>query len=155
MPSWLQKFLDSLGGLDKLLWLPALGAIIVAIVGAVWALYQYVVTRRVEARQPFLSQQLTLYFKAAEVTGKFTVLTPNTDEWTKNEAVFWELYWSELSVVETEEVEEAMVKVGKALDAYKKSANVAKKDELNDAIYNLAHAIRDSIRRGWRASLLF
>ena len=127
------------------------GATIVAVVGSAWTLYQYIVTRRIEVRQPFLNRQLDLYFTATEVVGSFAILKPNTQEWEKNESKFWELYWSELSIVESDQVEKAMINVGKALQPYKaQPADGKTKEELNDRIYELAHAIRDSIKRGWR-----
>jgi hypothetical protein len=128
-----------------------IGATIVAVVGAAWTLYRYIVTRRIEVRQPFLNKQLELYFKAASVVGNFAKIKPNTEEWKKNESDFWELYWSELSIVESNQVEKAMINVGEALKSYKADPiNDKKKEELNDRIYELAHAIRDSIKQGWR-----
>jgi hypothetical protein len=115
------------------------------------ALYQYMITRRVEARQPFLNKQLELYFRTAAVVGKFAVLKPNTEEWARNEAEFWEIYWSELSVVESEEVEKGMVKVGHAIGQYNATpASEEKKKALNVEIYELADAIKASVKRGWR-----
>jgi hypothetical protein len=123
----------------------------ISLVGAAWTLYQYIVTRRIEVRQPFLNKQLELYFKAASVVGNFAKIKPNTEEWKKNESDFWELYWSELSIVESNQVEKAMINVGEALKSYKADPiNDKKKEELNDRIYELAHAIRDSIKQGWR-----
>jgi|HubBroStandDraft_6_1064221.scaffolds.fasta_scaffold1816017_2 hypothetical protein len=44
-----------------------------------------------------------------------------------------------------------MINVGEALKPYKADpTNDKKKEELNDRIYELAHAIRDSIKHGWR-----
>jgi hypothetical protein len=59
-------------------------------------------------------------------------------------------YWSELSMIETPEVEKAMIVPGTALSAYKaapndKEANIV----LDNSIYGLAHAIRKGIESSW------
>ena len=110
------------------------------------------VTRRIEVQKPFLEKQLALYFEAAQVAGRLVTLQPGADRWNANESRFWELYWSELSMVESEAVEEAMVKLGKALNAYKAApADKKVRDDLQDAVYELAHAIRDGIEAAWKS----
>jgi hypothetical protein len=53
-------------------------------------------------------------------------------------------------VVESSAVEEAMVKVGNALQAYKaQPADDAKQRDFTNAIYRLSHAIRDGITSVW------
>jgi hypothetical protein len=149
--SFLHTWKDELG---------VLGGLAGAIFLGGWTLYHFLATRRVEARQPFLNKQLELYFKAAAVVGKFAVLEPKTETWTENEDEFWSLYWSELSVVESKNVEGAMVAVGKAVTACRKAvggedrhALKDRKEDLKRASYNLAHAIRESVERGWRGRL--
>jgi hypothetical protein len=129
------------------------GSAIAAVGAALWALFQFIATRRLQARQPFLTKQLELYFRAASVVGQFAILKPENEEWRKNEEIFWELYWSELSVVESQEVEDAMVAVKEALEPYKASPTDKTRAALNETIYKLAHAIRDSIKRGWRGRI--
>ena len=145
-------------------WLPVL----TVVVGALWGLYTFIdhqkevareadrqqsqqaATRLLEAQKPFLEKQLALYFEAAQVVGKLVTLKPGDTEWGSNENRFWQLYWSELSMVEDRDVEGAMVKVGKQLAEYKKSPN---KDEnaraLEISVYELAHAIRNGIQTTW------
>jgi hypothetical protein len=105
----------------------------------------------VEVRQPFLNKQLELYFRAASVVGRFATLKPSTDKWADNEDAFLQLYWSELSVVESREVESAMVEVKKAIERYKAAPNDDQALKgLDGCIYELAHSIRRGIKRGWR-----
>jgi hypothetical protein len=95
-------------------WLPVL----TVVVGALWGLYTFIdhqkevareadrqqsqqaATRLLEAQKPFLEKQLALYFEAAQVVGKLVTLKPGDTEWGNNENRFWQLYWSELSMVE-------------------------------------------------------
>jgi hypothetical protein len=145
-------------------WLPVL----TVVVGTLWGLYTYLdhqkevanqaarqdkqqaAARLFEAQKPLLEQQLALYFEAAQVAGKLVTLKPGDSEWGNNENRFWQLYWSELSMVESRDVEGAMVNVGKQLVEYKKYPN---KDEnihaLNTSVYELAHAIRNGIQTAW------
>ena len=148
-------------------WLPVL----TVVVGALWALYTYLdhqkevrqeaarqadkdaVTRRIEVQKPFLEKQLALYFEAAQVAGRLVSLKPGVGSWSENENRFWELYWSELSMVESEAVEQAMVNVGTALTAYKSAPDSQPaKRALEKSIYDLAHAIRDGIAAAWKAN---
>jgi hypothetical protein len=145
-------------------WLPVL----TVVVGAGWGLYTYLdhqkevqrdqtrqateeaATRRIEVQKPFLEKKLTLYFEAAQIAGRLATLKPGAEAWNDTENRFWQLYWSELSMVETDAVEEAMVKVGQALTILKNSPeDKDARRALNEAIYELAHAIRDGIESAW------
>ncbi|TWB93209.1 hypothetical protein FBZ93_111248 [Bradyrhizobium macuxiense] len=164
---------------DKILrimqaWLPVL----TVVGGAIWALTTFLAherdtardlaqqvdkeakTRAIEARQPFLKKQLSLYYEAASVAGKLVSLSsPNEPEWHDSERRFWELYWSELAMVEDPPVETAMVGFSDALNNYKaahRNAPAADADKLqdarrpmNNAALDLAHAIRASISTQW------
>ena len=142
--------------------------VLTVVVGALWALYTYLdhqkeVTREaarqekqqttarlLEAQRPFLEKQLALYFEAAQVAGKLVTLKPGNAEWDNNENRFWQLYWSELSMVESPAVEVAMVKVGERLSNYKNSPNNKEPTQaLDGSVYDLAHAIRDGIQAAW------
>jgi hypothetical protein len=58
---------------------------------------------------------------------------------------FWELYWSELSMVEDAIVEKAMMNLGDSLANSEPSA-------VKNASYQLAHAVRDSLASSWGLS---
>jgi hypothetical protein len=157
-----------------------------AVIGGLWIAYTYLDhqkeiqtqqaiqaekdnrTRLIEARKPFADKQLALYIEAAQVVGKLVTLTPDDDEWKSVERRFWELYWSELTIVEDKGVEEAMVKFSKHLYDYtavykvlkgKESLTTVDKEENkrlldNDAL-DLAYAIRKSIESEWNGGNLF
>lgn len=158
--------------------LPALTAII----GGLWIAGTYLndqrinahkeaISRLIEAQRPFLERQLKMYVEATEVVGKMVTITPSSTEWDGLERRFWELYWTELTMVEDKMVEEAMVKYSKALFDYsgvyktieaKKVEMKAKNLDLwtadmeeprqrlqGDAL-ELAQAIRTSIANRWK-----
>jgi hypothetical protein len=61
---------------------------------------------------------------------------------------FWELYWAELSMVESGEVEAGMVRFAGQLNIYHKGGNNLK--ILETCSYEVAHAVRRSIQERWR-----
>jgi hypothetical protein len=145
--------------------------VLTVVIPAVWAFYTYLdhqkeiaraaaaqsakeaSTRLIEARRPFLEKQLQLYFETAHVTGALITFRLGA-EWDKNRTRFWELYWSELSMVEDHGVEAAMVKFGQALDDWMAIGDDTrnkpeKQSPLQEAAYELAHAMRASIEREW------
>jgi|SRR5215468_5343799 len=142
-----------------------------AILGGLWVVFTYIdgqrenhrkelETRRIETQRPFLEKQLTLYFEAAQVTGKLVVLTPDEKLWEDTERRFWMLYWSELSMVEDKGVERAMVTFSKHLQGYTSARKALQeqhqpindtqmKQQIDGAALELAHAIRASIEARW------
>jgi hypothetical protein len=141
--------------------------VLTAVVGALWGLFVYIDNensarlqetrnaeaanraRLIEAQQPFLQKQLALYFETAKVLGDIASTHPDSAEWQAAERRFWALFWSELSMVETHAVEEAMVECGRALEEFKAARSDATRSALNNATYNVAHAIRDAIAGSW------
>jgi hypothetical protein len=108
-------------------------------------------TRLLEVQKPFIAQQLSLYFQAANVVGKIASLDRSKQDWIDAYQRFQELYWSELSMVEDKVVETAMVNFGKALDAYRGMPSLQSEVQLR--AYCLAHAIRESIQGTWSVQL--
>jgi hypothetical protein len=142
--------------------------IIVVIASGLWVAYTYFTDRArdrdkeieqskrdstvalINAQQPFLKKQLELYFETSRVVAILATAVPDSDEWRASEKRFWELYWSELSVVEDGVVESAMVETCKAMMKYK----LAPRDHLaqltfEGATYDLAHALRRGFYNSW------
>jgi hypothetical protein len=116
-----------------------------------------------EARRPFLEKQLERYLETAAIVGKIVTLKEDDSEYAKALVRFWQLYWTELSVVEDSLVKEAMQKVGgqlKFIDAVKAGsfANEEARQRylesqhktLQVLAYSLAQAIRASVDASWR-----
>jgi hypothetical protein len=99
-----------------------------------------------EARKPFLERQQTLYFEAASAASKLATLESGAERDTARKR-FYHLFWGELSVVEDELVESAMVRFKNTLELYE--AGEASKSELEQMSLNLARSCRDSLARGW------
>jgi hypothetical protein len=120
-----------------------------------------------ESQKTFLERQLQLYFEVSRVTAKLATLParlPDTGpadnetyEWANRR--FWELYWGELSVVESPEVARAMVDFGEQLRKVTdcRAANEgdcrSQQEQLSGLSYKLAGRLRESIQAGWDYAL--
>lgn len=82
---------------------------------ALWTVFEFSASARIEARKPFLERQLGLCLEATRVAA---IIATATDEEHRKKANdrFWELYWGELVIVENNEVKTAMNNFKHALD---------------------------------------
>jgi hypothetical protein len=110
--------------------------------------------RMFEARKPFNEMQLELYAQVAKVTGEIVTTTDFANpKWGENVRRFYQLFWTELSMVEDHEVKKEMEKFSTELrnitrvDDYK--SKVPHLRELQQASYRLASALRASIASSW------
>lgn len=99
-----------------------------------------------EARKPFLERQQTLYFEAASAASKLATLEAGAERDAARKR-FYHLFWGELSVVEDELVESAMVRFKNTLELYE--SGEAGKGDLEQMSLTLARSCRDSLARGW------
>ena len=103
--------------------------------------------QEIEAAKPFLELRQNRYMETVQVAAVLSspdVHTP--DEIKKARKRFWELYWAELSMVEDAKIEGAMIKLGDSLNP-----NLNPTPQQN-AAYELAHALRDSLTKSWGVS---
>jgi hypothetical protein len=124
---------------------------VVAFVAASWVVWTYVEARARESKRPFLEKQLELYFEACEVTATMASDTSERERVDKAEIRFRQLYWGELALVETNDVERIMEAFANVF-AEVSSSPVAvqfRRSLLTELAYQLAHACRTSIAKGW------
>src|SRR5262249_43441625 len=104
-----------------------------------------------EAQKPFLQKQLELYFYTLEVVGRLVTMPSDSEEWKINNMRFWQLYWTELAMVETEEVEQAMRNFGHQLKRIdfggSNSPSGAAGRPIDSCAYELSRAIKQSIQK--------
>ena len=164
---WVRVVLALVQGL-----LPAL----TAVVGALWIAWTYIenqkqaevsrieqatrenTARLLEARKPFLAEQLARYIETAQVAGKLVTTTDFAgSEWQTQLRRFEELYWTELSMVENETVKERMQQFSRQLlriDANKSQPpNDNEVEKLRQDSYVLARALRRGIEATWDVNL--
>ena len=99
-------------------------------------------TRRIEATRPFLERQFQLYVETSQVVA--VLVTPASDEQHNKARIrFEELYWSELALVEDQQVAGAMRDFRDALE---------QEQNLPNASLNLMKVLRASLDTAWGIS---
>jgi type II secretory pathway pseudopilin PulG len=150
--------------------------ILVAIAGGLWTVQTYFAnleqtsrqeqaaqekeqhSQLLQAQQPFLEHRWKAYIETSAVVGQLVALDTSEPAWQDARRRFWELYWSELAMVETPTVASAMVDFGRQLTSVTSALNgdqAALKNgvgRLNAAAIAVAHALRDSIQVSWGLS---
>jgi hypothetical protein len=97
-----------------------------------------------EARKPYLELRQKMYLDAINSAAVLASETNYSEkEIKKARARFWELYWAELSFVEETGVETAMKTLGEVIKPNMRPT------EQQILTYELAHALRDSLKRSW------
>jgi len=96
-----------------------------------------------DATKPFLEKQLLFYSEATAVASRIATLSDGVDR-KKNIQRFWELYWGELAMVESKDVESAMVNLGRAL-----IENPSDRGSLEQLSLRLADSCRHSLAKSW------
>lgn len=109
--------------------------------------WQDVETRRLEARKPFLEEQLRLYTEAAQTVAILASVDRESPEFAEAEKRFWTLYWGELSLVESPNVESAMVMMGRCLHG--DCSDCPRKPDIEHCALAVAHASRESLAESW------
>jgi len=120
------------------------------IIPAALGFWNYSVAAQRDSKKPFLDKQLSLYFEASQAASQLATL-PNGKNREQASIKFWELYYGQLSLVESPDVESAMDKFGEALRRYEKKESGLR--ELQQLSLKLSHACRDSLSESWGVSL--
>jgi hypothetical protein len=137
---------------------------VAAIATAIWAVNGYLgeqqknreqqevarIGRLSEARKPFYELQLKAYTNVAEVAGRLAAIEEKSkvsEEWMAARKRFYELYWSELSMVEDEIVKNQMVKIEPIVRNPETAPN--NRFELTERVYCLAAILKLSIASNW------
>lgn len=116
-------------------------AVCLTAAGLVWGVTQFLVTKRIEARQAYLSYQLKTYQDAARVAAQLATLPKDHAARPAALERFWELYWGELVLVEDPVVEARMAMFKRGMDA--------DSSRLPEMAYCLAHSLRSSLASSW------
>lgn len=113
---------------------------------------------RLEARKPFLEQQMKLCFDASEAASTLATTT-DVGDWDKAKSRFWLLYWGPLSIVERPlaqstigPVEAGMKVFGDQLKPLQANPSLPV-SVLERPSINIAHACRDLILDSWEIQL--
>lgn len=101
-------------------------------------------SRKIEAAKPFLELRQKLYLEALNSASVLASKSVHSEEEiVKAKKRFSELYWGELSLIEESSIEQKMIAVAK-------SENLSDSiSPTQNATYNLAHAMRESLIKSW------
>jgi len=149
-----------------------------AVIGGLWVAWTYVDnqraaskhdqaqaerderTRRIEAQKPFSSIQLSLFMEAGKVTGELAAFDKSTENWADSAewkgyyTRFYQLFWTELSIVEDDDIKSSMVQFSAQLKTVlREPKNETAQKELQQVAYRLARTIRKSIQNTWDVDL--
>ena len=107
--------------------------------------------REFDAIAKFKEVQIAKYKEATEVISNIIYADDYTSAEFKNSLkIFWQFYWVELSAVEDQPVESAMVELGKIINTLKnknfENMTESEKQELLVTGYKVAQAIKKSAR---------
>lgn len=149
---------------------------IAALVSAIYPVYSYVDTRRLEARRPLLELQFDLYQEAVAVASRLGTVVCEADDracvrgYLKDCQRFLDLYWGQLAIVEDRRVEQAMIAFRRAfkdrheaLCAPDHIDEIATRDKrtgdadgtpLAHLSLRLAHCVNASLQDSWGVDLL-
>jgi hypothetical protein len=109
-----------------------------------------------EARKPFIDKQLDLYVRTAKIAGALVATNGDIvkrDEWLAMFREFEQLYWTELSMVEDDNVKMAMQDLYPRLKWARDQVNVVPEaawHDVQESSYRLAKALRGSIEATWK-----
>jgi hypothetical protein len=152
----------------------ALVPALVTIVGGLFVAYRYItdqrhardqeskqanqenIARLIEARKPFAAIQLQLFIEAGKIAGQLAAFDKSTLNWMENDAWksdyarFYQLFWTELSIVEDEGIKVAMQDFSRQLKkVVSHPTDLGEQKQLNNVAYRLALAIRGGIEKMW------
>ncbi|MCE3606569.1 hypothetical protein LXA47_23620 [Massilia sp. P8910] len=122
-------------------------ASILAVGGATAGIAKYFRSVEGTFRAPLWEKQLNLYFEVCEVAATLAA-EDNLVERTLAERRFWRLYYGPLALVESPEVEQAMVEFALAIEKNPHDLKI-----LRSLALGLAYQCRESIAKSWRTTL--
>ena len=154
--------------------LPAL----IAILSGLWVAFTYIdgqeqarakqdkqiqndnLTRRLEVQKPFSSIQLALFMEAGKAAGQLAAFDKSAEKWRESVewkgyyTRFYQLFWTELSIVEDEEIKSAMQNFSLQLNAVLHApGDESLQQQLNQLAYRLARTLRRGIEKTWDVDL--
>jgi hypothetical protein len=104
--------------------------------------------RQVELSQPFYQKQLDLYTETSRVIARLATTHEGDPEHTTALARFWELYWGDLSLVESQPVDSLMADICKNYVS-KKDPSRCVANEVAAAAHDFANENERELSERW------
>ena len=129
------------------------GTLGISLIGAVWVVTTYLHDARVEFQKGWVAQDVGFCVEVSKTVGSLTA-SPDQNTWNKTIGDFWQFYWGNLVLIETPEIENAMVQFGHKL----KITTFEQRTTLGDEAYAVSKSCRLHIQSlmqdGWVISPL-
>jgi hypothetical protein len=125
--------------------------VLVALVGGLISGYEWIETRKFEARKPFLEARLKAYVEAIQVAGAITDAKLNTasDVWKNNAERFISMRWGELEMLGDAGIRNAARLVTEYIRETERPESKFDRHNLRWAIECLADELRFSLENDW------
>ncbi len=130
--------------------------IVVTALTVLVGLWQYVQTRQGEFRKRYWEEQMRWYSEATQAAATIATAA-SLEETVEARRTFWQLYWGKLALIESREVEQAMLAFGLELSAceqdaakcFEQSSDISEPTPLRRRSYELAHCAAYSLTQTW------
>ena len=117
-----------------------IGSLLVSILVSFWAIVQFIISRKIEAKKPYLEYQLSLYQKTVRLASLIGI---EEDQSKRKDYIFEfkSLYYGELALVESPEVTEKLIEFYNSVrDDH---------DDIRHKSLELAELIRNALSDSW------
>ena len=126
---------------------------VIALIGLLLGLYQYLHTQSIAAARPHLERQLAWCEEAVEKAAAIAVTDAPS---AADVARFWQMYWGVMGLIEDSEIERSMEAFGSALDPVmaRPEAPTAADTPVNlkRRALAIARACREALAREWSSA---
>lgn len=128
------------------LWLKTL-ALIGALIGAGWTYRTYVETKEREFYEPFWTRKMELFLNVSQHASTMATAT-KLEDFVAARAAYWELFYGRLSMVEGEEVKQAMIQFSQLIP--KGEPATLPVESLEQPAYRLTLALKKELGESWK-----
>ena len=133
-------------------WIPTLTAF-VGVLTFLFSAVQFSVNQAKANREPFLRKQMEVAFKASEAVA-ILASSENPKVWEQARSDFWMLYWGPLSIVEDQDVKDAMMELGGIVPPHPVAdVKMVSMPDIQTKSYRLAKLMRTLMLKSWGAEL--
>ena len=139
----LKKKLNSNSSIDRVF---KIFATIATLATVLVGIINYADKKENEFKKVFWEKRFEFYEEATVLTATIAI-AKDLDSVQSERQKFWTLYWGKLSMIEDQDVKDAMVNYGDSLEKQEKLGHI--ESNLKNLSYSLARACRNSLKKTW------
>ncbi|WP_430411029.1 hypothetical protein [Kordia sp.] len=130
----------------------AVAGVLIAVTTAIFGIIKFSQTKKEEFKKEFWQKRYENYERVLELASKIAV-TENLEKTPEEIVEFRQYYWGKLSMIEDQQVYDAMIQFENKLK-YLEGSESNDFSELKNASYDLARACRNSLKETWEPVIL-